>query len=112
MAADRQGKGTVRCDLSVSYGFIPESMRQTGENLNQLLYMGKRQIIFRQDKIGNNQELLNREVNLVTTENRVWHGRVIAVSEGDIRLRDDRSGKHKFAVSEIDRIFLDVKTDY
>ncbi|NTV98746.1 MAG: hypothetical protein HGA70_06255 [Chlorobiaceae bacterium] len=74
--------------------------------------MGKRQIIYRQDKIGNNQDLLNRDVNLVTTENRVWHGRVIAVGSGDIRLRDDRSGKHRFAVEEIDRIYLDVKTDY
>jgi hypothetical protein len=74
--------------------------------------MGKRQIIYRQDKIGNNQDLLNREVNLVTTANRVWHGRVVAVGNDDIRLRDDRSGKHRFTVAEIDRIYLDVKTDY
>jgi hypothetical protein len=74
--------------------------------------MGKRQIIYRQDKIGNNQDLLNREVNLVTTGNRVWHGKVIAVASGDIRLSDDRAGKHKFAVEQIDRIYLDIKTDY
>ncbi|NTW82637.1 MAG: hypothetical protein HGB36_04630 [Chlorobiaceae bacterium] len=74
--------------------------------------MGKRQVIYRQDKIGNNPDLLNREVNLVTKENRVWHGRIIAVGSGDIMLKDDRSWKHQFTVDKIDRIYCDIKTDY
>ncbi|TLU82895.1 MAG: hypothetical protein FDX30_07390 [Chlorobium sp.] len=74
--------------------------------------MGKRQVIYRQDKIGNNPDLLNREVNLVTKENRVWHGRIIAVGSGDIMLKDDRSWKHQFTVDNIDKIYCDIKTDY
>ena len=74
--------------------------------------MGKRQIIYREEKIQGNQELLNCEINLVTKEARVWHGRVIAVGSNDIELKDARSGKHRFAVNQIDRIYYDVKTDY
>lgn len=74
--------------------------------------MGKRQIIYRQERIGGNQELLNREVNLVTKEARVWHGNVIAVSSSDVELKDARSGKHRFNVDQIDRIYCDIKTNY
>ncbi len=74
--------------------------------------MGKRQIIYRQDRISGNQELLNREINLVTKEARVWHGRIIAVSSNDIEVKDARSGKHRFSLDQIDRIYYDVKTEY
>ncbi|MEI6638621.1 MAG: hypothetical protein FDX02_07525 [Chlorobium sp.] len=74
--------------------------------------MGKRQIIYRQGSIGGNQELLNREINLVTTESRVWNGRVIAVGSNDIEVKDARAGKHRFTVAQIDRIYYDVKTEY
>ncbi|TLU81905.1 MAG: hypothetical protein FDX21_10090 [Chlorobium sp.] len=74
--------------------------------------MGKRQIIYRQESIRGNQELLHREINLVTTEARVWHGRVIAVGSNDVEVKDARSGKHRFTVDQIDRIYYDVKTDY
>ena len=74
--------------------------------------MGKRQIIYRQDRIGGNQELLNREVNLVTNEARVWHGKVIAVDSSELKLKDARSGKHRFAINRIDRVYCEIKTDY
>ncbi len=74
--------------------------------------MGKRQIIYRQDRISGNQELLNCEINLVTKEARVWHGRIIAVSSNDIEVKDARSGKHRFSLDQIDRIYYDVKTEY
>ena len=74
--------------------------------------MGKRQIIYRQERISGNQELLNREVNLVTSEARVWHGRVTAVDSNELKLKDDRSGKHRFAINLIDRIYCEIKTDY
>ncbi len=74
--------------------------------------MGKRQIIYRKGSIGGNQELLNREINLVTTESRVWNGRVIAVGSNDIQVKDARAGKHRFTVDQIDRIYYDVKTEY
>jgi hypothetical protein len=74
--------------------------------------MGKRQIIYRQDRIGGNKELLNREINLVTKEARVWHGNVIAVGSNDIELKDARSGKHRFSLDQIDRIYCDIKTNY
>jgi hypothetical protein len=74
--------------------------------------MGKRQIIYRKDRIGGNQGLLNREINLVTTEDRVWHGTIIAVGSNDVELKDARSGKHRFSLDQIDRIYCDVITDY
>jgi len=74
--------------------------------------MGKRQIIYRQDSIRGNQELLNREINLVTKEARVWHGKVIAVSTNEVEVKDARSGKHRFTLDQIDRIYYDVKTEY
>ena len=74
--------------------------------------MGKRQIIYRQESIGGNQELLNREINLVTKEARVWHGRVISVGNNEVEVKDARSGKHRFTVDQIDRIYYDVKTEY
>ncbi len=74
--------------------------------------MGKRQIIYRPDRIGGNQDLLNREINLVTKEARVWHGKIIAVGSNDVELKDARSGKHRFSLDEVDRIYCDIKTDY
>lgn len=74
--------------------------------------MGKRQIIYQQDKIGGNQELLDREINLVDKNARVWHGRVVAVGSNEIEFKDSRSGRHKLAVDSIDRIYLDIKTEY
>jgi len=74
--------------------------------------MGKRQIIYRKDRIGGNQFLLNREINLVTNEERVWHGTIISVGSNDVELKDARSGKHRFSLDQIDRIYCDVITDY
>ena len=74
--------------------------------------MGKRQIIYRKDRIGGNQGLLHREINLVTNEARVWHGTIIAVGGNEVELKDARSGKHRFALDQIDRIYYDIKTDY
>ena len=74
--------------------------------------MGKRQVIYRQGSIGGNLVLLNRELNLVTTESRVWNGRVVAVGSNDIEVKDARAGKHRFTVDQIDRIYYDVKTEY
>jgi len=74
--------------------------------------MGKRQIIYRPAEIGGNQALLNREVNLITKELRVWHGVVTSVGQSDIEFRDARKGKHTFQIAEIDRIYGEVVTDY
>ncbi|NTV06222.1 MAG: hypothetical protein HGA59_06930 [Chlorobiaceae bacterium] len=74
--------------------------------------MGKRQVIYRQDRIGGNQDLLNREINLVTNEDRVWHGTVTAVDSSEVELKDSRAGKHRFALNQIDRIYCEIITDY
>lgn len=74
--------------------------------------MGKRQVIYRQDRIGGNQDLLNREINLVTNEDRVWHGTVTAVGSSEVELKDSRAGKHRFALNQIDRIYCEIITDY
>ncbi|ABB24324.1 hypothetical protein [Pelodictyon luteolum] len=74
--------------------------------------MGKRQIIYRPDRIANNQELVNREVNLVTREARVWHGILTLVGASEVELKDARSGRHRFSITEIEKIYSDIKTEY
>ena len=46
------------------------------------------------------------------TPERVWHGTIIAVGSNDVELKDARSGKHRFSLDQIDRIYCDVITDY
>lgn len=74
--------------------------------------MGKRQVIYGADRIAGNSELLNREINLVTRESRVWHGRVASLDHKELVLKDARSGKHRFPIEQIDRIYRDVTTQY
>jgi hypothetical protein len=74
--------------------------------------MGKRQIIYNSQQIAGNSELLDKEINLITKELRVWHGRVIAVNQDNLELKDARSGKHTFAIGQIDKIYREIVTDY
>lgn len=74
--------------------------------------MGKRQIIYTSDKIGGSRELLDKEINLVTKAQRVWHGRITALDNDKVELKDARSGKHTFRIAEIDKIYREVVTDY
>lgn len=74
--------------------------------------MGKRQVIYKGSQISGNRDLIDREVNLVTTEQRVWHGYVTAVDQNKVELRDARFAKHSFEVSNIDKIYSEVVTDY
>ncbi|NTV91986.1 MAG: hypothetical protein HGA72_01525 [Chlorobiaceae bacterium] len=74
--------------------------------------MGKRQIIYRPAQISGNQNLLNLEINLVTRESRVWHGKITSVSSSGVELKDARGGKHAFSIEQVDRIYRDIKTDY
>lgn len=74
--------------------------------------MGKRQIVYKADEIGGNNDLLDQEVDLITIEDRVWHGRIVSVNQSEVILRDARSGKHKFIIEQIDKIYRDIVTDY
>ena len=74
--------------------------------------MGKRQIIYTTKQIGGSRELLDKEINLVTREQRVWHGRITALDNDKLELRDARSGKHTFKLADIDKIYREVVTDY
>ncbi len=74
--------------------------------------MGKRQVIYKGSQISGNRDLIDKEVNLVTTEQRVWHGYVTAVDQNKVVLRDARFAKHSFEVSNIDKIYTEVVTDY
>ena len=74
--------------------------------------MGKRQIIYTSRQIGGSRELLDKEINLVTKEQRVWHGRITALDNDKLELKDARSGKHTFQIAEIDRIYREVVTEY
>ena len=74
--------------------------------------MGKRQIVYKAEEIGGNNDLLDQEVDLITIEDRVWHGRIVSVKQSEVILRDARSGKHKFIIEQIDKIYRDIVTDY
>ncbi len=74
--------------------------------------MGKRQKIYKAAQIGGNNELLEQEVDLITIEDRVWHGRIISVNQSEVVLKDARSGKHTFALDQIAKIYRDIVTDY
>ncbi|MGC8775126.1 MAG: hypothetical protein ACP5R6_07695 [Chlorobaculum sp.] len=74
--------------------------------------MGKRQIIYTASQIGGARELLDKEINLITKEQRVWHGYVTAIDQDKIELRDSRFWKHTFKVADIDKIYGEVVTDY
>jgi hypothetical protein len=74
--------------------------------------MGKRQIIYTSRQIGGSRELLDKEINLITREQRVWHGRITAIDQDKLELRDARSGKHTFQIADIDKIYREVVTEY
>jgi hypothetical protein len=74
--------------------------------------MGKRQIIYTSKQIGGNRELLDKEINLVTSAQRVWHGYITAIDQDKLELRDARSGKHTFQIADIDKIYREVVTEY
>lgn len=74
--------------------------------------MGKRQIVYKAEEIGGNNDLLDQEVDLITIEDRVWHGRIVSVNQSEVILKDARSGKHKFIIEQIDKIYRDIVTDY
>ncbi|ARM30627.1 hypothetical protein [Prosthecochloris sp. HL-130-GSB] len=72
--------------------------------------MGKRQLIYSASELAS--ELVGKEVNLLTRQRRVWHGHIISVSQSEVVLKDDRSGKHRFQVGDIDKVYQDVVTRY
>ncbi len=74
--------------------------------------MGKRQVIYKGSQIRGNRDLIDREVNLVTTEQRVWHGTITAVDQGKVEFKDSRFWKHSFEIGNIDKIYTEVVTDY
>ncbi len=74
--------------------------------------MGKRQVVYKAGQIGGNNDLLDQEVDLITAEDRVWHGRVVSVNQSEVVLKDARSGKHTFPLDQIDKIYRDIVTDY
>jgi hypothetical protein len=74
--------------------------------------MGKRQIIYTTKQIGGSRELLDKEINLVTREQRVWHGRITALDHDKLELKDARAGKHTFQIADIEKIYREVVTEY
>ncbi len=74
--------------------------------------MGKRQMIYRSSEIAGSNDLVGKEVNLLTVAKRVWHGRIVSINQSRVELKDARKGKHSFPVEQIDKIYRDVVTDY
>ena len=74
--------------------------------------MGKRQVVYNAGQIRDTSDLVDQEVNLITTEDRVWHGRIKSVDQSGVVLRDARKGKHRFPLEQIERIYRDIVTDY
>ena len=74
--------------------------------------MGKRQMMYRSSEIADSDELVGKEVNLLTVARRVWHGRIVAVNQSHVELKDARKGKHSFSIDQIDKIYRDIVTEY
>jgi len=74
--------------------------------------MGKRQVIYTAEELSGNRELLDKEVNLLTTAKRVWHGKIVSLDQSELVLRDARSGKHRIALKDIDKVYREIVTPY
>ncbi|MDX2127678.1 MAG: hypothetical protein SFU91_01435 [Chloroherpetonaceae bacterium] len=72
--------------------------------------MGKRQIIIKPQEA--TTKLVGEEVNIETTELRVWHGYVTSINQNELKFRDTRQKIHTLKMSDVRRIFAERVTEY
>jgi hypothetical protein len=73
--------------------------------------MGKRQVrIFQQNLVMKLPELLNREVQIILLENRVFRGVVNEFSDVSLCIKDSRRNNHTFRLADIEELVYDLET--
>ncbi|MFC5269391.1 hypothetical protein [Adhaeribacter terreus] len=73
--------------------------------------MGKRQVrIFQKNLVDKKAEIGKREVQLILTDNRVFHGTVNEFSDVSLCIRDYRQRLHTFELGEIQELVYDLET--
>ena len=73
--------------------------------------MGKRQVrIFQKNLLDKRTDVLNREVHIILSDNRVFHGIVNEFSDVSLCIIDYRQRLHKFRPDEIQELVYDLET--
>jgi hypothetical protein len=73
--------------------------------------MGKRQVrIFQKNLPEKRAEIGHREVQLILTDNRVFHGTVNEFSDVSLCIKDYRQRLHTFGLGEIQELVYDFET--
>jgi hypothetical protein len=73
--------------------------------------MGKRQVrILQKNLLQKNAEIAGREVHLILTDNRVFHGTVNEFSDVSLCIKDYRQRLHTFGLGEIQELVYDLET--
>ncbi len=73
--------------------------------------MGKRQVrIFQKNLAGKGPEIGGREVHIILSDNRVFHGTVNEFSDVSLCIKDYRQRLHTFGLGEIQELVYDLET--
>ena len=73
--------------------------------------MGKRQVrIFQKDLAGKAPEIAGREVQVILSDNRVFHGTLNEFSNVSLCIKDYRQRLHTFGLGEIQELVYDLET--
>ena len=73
--------------------------------------MGKRQVrVFQKNLAEKKAEIGNREVQIILSDNRVFHGVVNEFSDVSLCIKDYRQRLHTFGLGEIQELVYDLET--
>ena len=73
--------------------------------------MGKRQVrIFQKNLAGKGSEITGREVHIILSDNRVFHGTLNEFSDVSLCIIDYRQRLHTFGLGEIQELVYDLET--
>jgi hypothetical protein len=73
--------------------------------------MGKRQVrIFQKNLLEKGPEITGREVHVILSDNRVFHGMVNEFSNVSLCIKDYRQRLHTFGLGEIQELVYDLET--
>ena len=73
--------------------------------------MGKRQVrVFRKNLVEKKAEIVGREVQLILSDNRVFHGTLNEFSDVSLCIKDYRQRLHTYGLGEIQELVYDLET--
>ena len=73
--------------------------------------MGKRQVrIFQKNLAEKAPEIAGREVHIILSDNRVFHGTLNEFSDVSLCIKDYRQRLHTFGLGEIQELVYDLET--